>query len=637
MNMTDKIKISRRNFLLGSGAITAATLVTAPETLAKNLAPSPVADNLTHQQEEVLSKNYRYHFSGKLPDQIPEGYNILLITSVQERYFDPYPFPVPGRERLMASGTTFTNHHICSSVCTPSRSVLYTGLHMPETKMFDNPGFPWMPDSLDPELGTIGNIMSDMGYYPAYKGKWHLSTLMEDPVTKNTDGSTDLGMIPRIKLHEIMEGYGFHDYTGIGDIIGHSHGGYLYDELTAAEAINWLRDKGSEMQSNNKPWFLAVNLVNPHDTMYIDTDSDTDKNQWHGALILNSNSSTPNKAPQNTIYLDSWPEVPLAPSRHQAFSEHGRPPAHLEYQLCNGLMVGNIADQDRRWRILQDYYFNCIRDNDTHLVRILDELDALNLTKNTIIVYTADHGELCGAHQMNGKGTCTYKEQVHVPMIISHPAFPGGRKCSSLTSHVDIAPTLVGLTGKANKAKSLTLKNRKGYDFSTLLFNPESSPIDAIRKGILYCYDMLLFSDATYIGNMFKIIRNETLSKEEKQQRFSVLSPDLRKRGGVRMIFDGRYKFTRYFSLQQHHTPQTPDALFSLNDIELYDLKTDPHEMNNLANNHQNVSLILSMNEKLNALFSNEITGKDDGSWIPPLHGIRWDLDPERVRRLIRD
>jgi arylsulfatase A-like enzyme len=187
-------------------------------------------------------------------------------------------------------------------------------------------------------------------------------------------------------------------------------------------------------------------------------------------------------------------------------------------------MVGNIADQDRRWRILQDYYFNCIRDNDTHLVRILDELDALNLTKNTIIVYTADHGELCGAHQMNGKGTCTYKEQVHVPMIISHPAFPGGRKCSSLTSHVDIAPTLVGLTGKANKAKSLTLKNRKGYDFSTLLFNPESSPIDAIRKGILYCYDMLLFSDATYIGNMFKIIRNETLSKEEKQQRFSVLS-----------------------------------------------------------------------------------------------------------------
>lgn len=81
--MTDKIKISRRNFLLGSGAITAATLVTAPETLAKNLAPSPVADNLTHQQEEVLSKNYRYHFSGKLPDQIPEATIFYLSHQIR--------------------------------------------------------------------------------------------------------------------------------------------------------------------------------------------------------------------------------------------------------------------------------------------------------------------------------------------------------------------------------------------------------------------------------------------------------------------------------------------------------------------------------------------------------------------------
>ncbi|HDU4094040.1 TPA: sulfatase-like hydrolase/transferase [Klebsiella aerogenes] len=633
--MKKTLKVSRRNFLLGSGAITAVTLVSSPQTLAKNLtSPAEHSDTAPHQAQ---SNSDRYRFKGEIPEKMPEGNNILLITSDQERYFSHYPIPVPGRERLMESGTTFTNHHICSSVCTPSRSVLYTGLHMPQTKMFDNPGFPWSPDSLDPDLGTIGNIMSEVGYYPAYKGKWHLNTLMEDPVAKNPDGSTDVGRIPRVKLHEIMEGYGFHDYTGIGDIIGHSHGGYLYDELTAGEAINWLRDKGSEMQSKDKPWFLAVNLVNPHDTMYIDTDTDSDKNQWQGACILGSNSSTPNKAPQNRLYLDSWPRIPLAPSRHQAFSEQGRPPAHLEYQLCNGLLVGTIADQDRRWRILQDYYFNCIRDNDTQLVRILNELDALDLTKNTIIVYTSDHGELCGAHQMNGKGTCTYKEQVHVPMIISHPAFPGGRQSRALTSHIDIAPTLAGLTGKENSKSSPTLRTRKGHDFSGMLFNPEASPVDAIRPGILYCYDMLLYSDATYVGNMFRVIRDTSLSKEEKQKRFSVLSPDLHKRGGVRMFYDGRYKFTRYFSLQQHHTPRTENELFALNDIELYDLQSDPHEMNNLAKDKQHLPLIMALNHKLNALYATEVAVKDDGSWIPSLHGIQWDIDPERIHRLMRD
>ena len=56
-------------------------------------------------------------------------------------------------------------------------------------------------------------------------------------------------------------------------------------------------------------------------------------------------------------------------------------------------------NEDRRWRKLLDYYFNCIRDNDQHLEAILNELDNLQLTQNTIIVFTADHGELGGSHR----------------------------------------------------------------------------------------------------------------------------------------------------------------------------------------------------------------------------------------------
>lgn len=108
-------------------------------------------------------------FTGEVPEKLPEGYNILLVVTDQERFFPTFPFPVPSRERLMKTGVTFCNHQNTSNVCTPSRSVLYTGLHMPQTKMFDNLGLPWMPYDLDPALGTTGHMMQELGYYTAIK------------------------------------------------------------------------------------------------------------------------------------------------------------------------------------------------------------------------------------------------------------------------------------------------------------------------------------------------------------------------------------------------------------------------------------------------------------------------------------
>ena len=63
-------------------------------------------------------------------------------------------------------------------------------------------------------------------------------------------------------------------------------------------------------------------------------------------------------------------------------------------------MLGQWPDEDRRWRLLQSYYFNCIRDCDKHVVQLLEELKADRLDDKTIVVLTADHGELGGAHQI---------------------------------------------------------------------------------------------------------------------------------------------------------------------------------------------------------------------------------------------
>jgi choline-sulfatase len=111
------------------------------------------------------------------------------------------------------------------------------------------------------------------------------------------------------------------------------------------------------------------------------------------------------------------------------------------------MMVGRSPDEDRRWRVLRNYYYNCIRDCDRQVMQVLKALEDNRMDKRTIVVFNADHSELGGHHQMRGKGNCTYKEQNHVPLIICHPAYPGGVSCDAITSQLDLAPTLIALTG----------------------------------------------------------------------------------------------------------------------------------------------------------------------------------------------
>lgn len=88
-------------------------------------------------------------------------------------------------------------------------------------------------------------------------------------------------------------------------------------------------------------------------------------------------------------------------------------------------------------------------------------------------------------------------------------------------------------------------------------------------------------------------------------------------RNFLRGCYDGRYRFGRYFSPSNHHTPRDWETLLANNDIELYDQNEDPHCLDNLANRpalHR--ELILSLNSKLNALIARE-AGEDDGGHMP--------------------
>ncbi|WP_322058147.1 sulfatase-like hydrolase/transferase [Paraburkholderia sp. J63] len=538
------------------------------------------------------------------PPTPPAGYNILFILTDQERYFDKWPFPVPGREMLKRRGITFSNHQIASSICSASRSTIYTGLHTQHTGVFDNAGAPWQPD-MSTDVRTIGHMFHDAGYHAAYLGKWHLSRTMDE--------THDPYSAPVGEYNHTMKEYGFDDYFGVGDLVGWIRGGYNYDGITSEAAVSWMRTRAQDFKRENKHWFLAVNLVNPHDAMFVDTDPpDVNLQRSHAPVLGNR------RPPDDRFYQTSWANVPLPPSRRQPLDAAGRPAAHAMYGTAHSNLVGAFPFTDDRVRIYQDYYFNCIRDCDTHVERMLKALHELNLDENTIVVMTSDHGEYGGYHQMVDKGGSAYRQQNHVPLVISHPAYPGGRECRALTSHIDLAPTLLGLTGMDPEAVSKVAGSAaKGRNFSHLLRNPELAETHAIRPAALFNYSMLVYYDSDWMLAELRAMREKGVPPDQIHKKMEAMQPRLDFRGAIRSVFDGRYRFSRYFALTHFNQPTTLDELFAQNDVELYDLERDPEEMQNLALDPKaNGERLMTMNAMLNQRLDEEV-GADNIDCMP--------------------
>ena len=581
--------LSRRDFLHTAGIATLA-LGSGAVSLSREEA-------LAQETPSVQSKP-----AGPIK---PKPYNVLFILCDQERYLPELTGKGhwPGRDRLAKMGTTFENHQICSAVCTPSRSVIFTGQHIQHTKMFDNTNFPWI-DNLSLDIPTIGHMMRKAGYYSTYQGKWHLHSRLHEHFAPNEP--------LRFIGNDLMNEYGFSDFTGIGDMVGDPLGGYHTDQFVTATSQAWLRRKGKSLNEEGQPWFMALNLVNPHDVMFYNTDKPGQKVQGDPKPGMSIN-----RDPKDKIYTKKW-DVPLPPSRKEDWDKPGRPDAHFEYQKARRLLVGAVPNEDQRWRRLQNYYFNCISDMDRSLDNILTELDNLGMLENTIVIFTADHGELCGAHGMSGKGSTAYREQNNVPFMMYHPDMPGGKKCQAVTSHLDIVPTILSMTGADKKQEKAVVDNLHGHDVSPVLENPEKASTDAIREGALYCYGMWSYMDADWLKEILGAV-----ASRKKLTRETAPKPDAKKRAAIRTVFDGRFKYSRYFSPLDHNQPTTIEEIFKVNDVELFDLKNDPHETNNLALDKTRYELLLTMNDKLNRLIQNEV-GKDDGFHLPHIDGVNW-------------
>jgi len=580
--------LSRRDFLKIAGGVVAAPIVGA-----SLMAPQESFANTPKRR--TLSA------SGKRP-------NILFVFTDQERYPRNWPadLKLPGHERLKQRGVTFNNHYCPAVMCTSSRAVLLTGLQTADNRMFENADMPYVK-SLSTDVPTIGHMLRKAGYYTAYKGKWHL----------NRDFDAEE---PGHLFTKEMDAYGFSDFVWPGDVLVHTLGGYKHDHMIAGSAVSWMREKGQALSKDGKPWSLFVSLVNPHDVMYFNTDLPGESVQDTGKLMMQAA-----RAPDHPLYRKQW-HAPLSKSLRQPMNDAGRPKAHAEFHRAWGYTLGNIPMEEARWNRFNDFYFNSLRAVDQQLTRILDELDALGLAENTIVIFTSDHGEMGGAHGLRGKGPFAYHEAIHLPLFVSHPDVKGGQNCQSLTAHIDMVPTILSMCGVDHgKFGELAGRELPGKDFSTVLNRPGAADVHAVRDSVLFTYSGIATNDS----ELTRIVSEARAAGQDPKAAVKAAGyrPNMKKRGSLRTVFDGRYKLTRYFSPIDRNQPKDLDELYRWNDVELFDLKVDPAEMTNLAATPgQNPKLTQRMNQKLEALIKAEI-GVDDGREMPKFEGVEWSID----------
>jgi arylsulfatase len=508
--------------------------------------------------------------------------NILMIVTDEERFTLPKPegYCLPARERLAADGTTFERYYVASAMCSSSRSVIYTGRHLPVTKIYDNDNMPYVA-LLDPELGTVGTMLRAAGYYCTYQGKWHLSKAYVTP--ENPGLTTDA-----------LEPYGFSEFNDWGDIDGGAWAGLQLDPVIAGQAVRWLRDRAAAVEQDH-PWFMAVNFVNPHDVMSFD---------YGGAarapLPPGLAHAFATKAPARIpVYQNRW-DFDLPASLHDDLS--GAAPAVAEFARILDTLFGPVADETH-WYEGLNFYLNCLRDVDRSIELVLDALEASGQADHTVVIFTSDHGEMAGSHGLRQKGNLAYDENFHVPLIIRHPDFAGGVRNGALTSAVDLAPSILAFAGVDEATVKTEYEELRGRSLVPALEGR------GVRDGVLTAVESILTLDAS----------SWTEAGDGRPRgRPGPQRSDPAKRGFLRGYTDERHTFARYFSPLRPNRPATLDALFADNDVVLYDRRDDPLEMRNLAADPAHRELVIRYSGLLEALIDTEI-GTDDDAWVAAL------------------
>ncbi len=482
----------------------------------------------------------------------------------------------PNIDRLAKMGTVFMSNYVQQAVCGPTRASLMTGKRPDYTKVWDlktrmrdiNPDILSLPQHLitqgyttqgigkvydqrcvDKELDkpswSVPYYKTNNKYFGSFgepaEGRYQLpetKVLAEKYIKEALDnGKTkaEANDYVQTKIKPSVESADVPDYA-------------YTDGANTLQA----KDMLIQLSKSNQPFFFAVGLAKPH---------------------------LPFVAPKKYWDLYKREDMPLA-----KFQEQNKNPVSVAYHNA-GEMRGytdippltSFTDQkpygitlpvDKQKELIHGYYA-AISYTDANVGKLLDALDSLGLTKNTIIVLWGDHGWHLGDHNLWCKHT-NFEEATRAPLIIAAPGFKPS-KTSSQTEHIDIFPTLCDLAG-VNIPAILD-----GKSLVPIMKNPaasvkEYSVSQYPRSNATAENERLGYADANAMGYSIKT----------KQYRYT-------------MWMSNGFRSSKPF-----------DSKLIIG-TELYDYKKDPLETVNVANEKKYAAVSKQMNAKMMAFLKSQV------------------------------
>ena len=431
--------------------------------------------------------------------------NILLIHVDQHRHdcigANGHPCAVtPNLDRLAAEGVNFRHACCPSPICTPARTSLLTGMYATQHGCLANRGTEaYRP--MDPQLPTFSQVLKAGGYRLGYVGKWEAGT-PESPEHFGFDEYVpDKDYLPWRRTQ------GLPPLPATNGWFGEVDPGITPEQTALAWGADHVIRLLQEAAGQEQPFFLRWDPREPH---------------------------LPNVLPEPYASLVDPASIPPWPSFPDPLE--GKPFIQRQQLRTWGLEGWSWA----QWQPIVARYLGEVALIDHQVGRILQTLDELGLAENTLVVYSSDHGDLCGAHGMIDKHYVMYDDVVRVPLLLRWPGHLPGRRIvdTQVTAALDLAVTFCSAAGLPAPATFV------GHDLLALAAvdaGAESAPIFA-----------------TYHGNQFGLYSQ-------------------------RMVRTPRWKYVWNATAED----------------ELYDLAADPGEIANLAADSSHAATLAELRHTL--------------------------------------